>query len=59
MSKRMIVALLLMVVMVVVMLLNAGTTVRLDVGLTTWRLSAAMVYLAFAAIGVVVGILLR
>lgn len=59
MQKRLIIALLLIAVMVVAMLLNAGDNVRLELGITTLRLSAAMAYLGFAAVGVVVGILLR
>lgn len=59
MSKRMITALVLIALMVIAMLLNAGHNVRLDLVVTTIRVSAAMAYLGFAALGVVVGILLR
>ena len=59
MSKRLIIALLLIAVMVVVMLLNAGDNVQLELGVKTLRMAAAMAYLSFASVGVVVGILLR
>lgn len=60
MSKKLMTALLLIALTVIVLLLNARDSMTLNLGIAgAHQASAAMIYLGFAGVGVVVGLLLR
>ncbi len=60
MSKNLIIAMILIALTVVVLLLNARGTATVELGVMDGiKASAAMIYLGFTAIGVVIGVLLR
>jgi uncharacterized integral membrane protein len=58
MSKRLLYALLLIGLMVILLVLNKGN-VSVNLIVTTVKMSAAFAYLAFAALGIAIGILLK
>lgn len=60
MSKNLLISLILIALTVVVLLLNARGTATVEFGvLDGIKASAAMIYLGFTAVGVVIGVLLR
>ncbi|MCX7819612.1 MAG: hypothetical protein N2652_10485 [Kiritimatiellae bacterium] len=59
MNRKLALALALMGIAVLVMLLNARDTVTLNLAVTSYSMRAAFAYLGFAAVGVLVGALLK
>ncbi len=59
MRKSLLWALLLIALVVLILIRNSGGSVRLNLILTTVKLSLPLALLGFTAVGVVIGILLR
>lgn len=59
MSRNLMIALILIAVTVIILLFNNSGRVSVDLVVTTVNWAKAMVFLAFTATGVVIGLLLR
>ncbi|HIE10797.1 MAG TPA: hypothetical protein EYP62_04230 [Kiritimatiellae bacterium] len=59
MRKSLLWALLLIALVVLILIRNSGGSIRLSLILTSVKVSLPLALLAFAAVGVVIGILLR
>lgn len=59
MSRNLMIALILIAITVIVLLFNNSGTISVDLVVTSMSAAKAMVLLAFTAVGVIIGLLLR